>query len=105
MDLSYQLPVIKEIVVENTTTAGDIEFMLSHFAPRQLFFAQFRQRGSSWNDVQNGEILNAGIVQDFCQRFPILLGIGIQASELSSMLEYLQPAWTTPPGWRRRKPG
>jgi phosphoribosylanthranilate isomerase len=52
----------------------------------------FDKGGFNWNDVQNGEILNAGIVQDFCQRFPILLGIGIQASELPSMLEYLQPA-------------
>lgn len=92
MDLSYQLPVIKEIVVEKTTTAGDIEFLLTHFAPHVSYFLlNFDKGGFSWNDVQNGEILNAGIVQDFCQRFPILLGIGIQASELPSMLEYLQP--------------
>jgi phosphoribosylanthranilate isomerase len=93
MDLSYQLPVIKEIVVEKTTTAGDIEFLLTHFAPHVSYFLlNFDKGGFNWNDVQNGEILNAGIVQDFCQRFPILLGIGIQASELPSMLEYLQPA-------------
>jgi phosphoribosylanthranilate isomerase len=93
MDLSYQLPVIKEIVVEKTTTAGDIEFMLTHFAPHVSYFLlNFDKGGFSWNDVQNSEILNASIVQDFCQRFPILLGIGIQASELLSLLEYLQPA-------------
>ncbi|HPH17707.1 MAG TPA: hypothetical protein PLE32_02990 [Haliscomenobacter sp.] len=92
MDLSYQLPVIKEIVVEKTTTVGDIEFMLSHFAPHVTYFLlNFDKGGFNWDQVQKGEILNVPVLQDFCQNFPILLGIGVASTELKSMLELLQP--------------
>lgn len=106
MDLSNELPVIKEIVIEKSTSAGDIEFMLSHFSPHATYFLlNFDKGGFSWAEVQKGEILSPEILRDFCQRYPILLGIGVQASEVKTMLDYLQPTGLNLLGGEEEKTG
>jgi phosphoribosylanthranilate isomerase len=106
MDLSNKLPVIKEIVVEKTTSVGDIEFMLTHFAPYVTYFLLNLDKGGfTWAEVQKGEILNPSILREFCQCFPILLGIGVSATELKTMLEGLQPAGLNILGGAEEKTG
>lgn len=106
MDLSNVLPVIKEIVVEKNSSAGDIEFMLSHFASHSsLFLLNFDKGGFSWQDVQQVEVLNPEILRDFCQRYPILLSIGVEAAEVKSMLEFLQPLGLNLLGGEEEKTG
>ena len=106
MDLSNELPVIKEIVVEKSSSAGDIEFMLSHFSPHvSHFLLNFDKGGFTWAEVKKGEILRPEILRDFCQRYPILLGIGVQASEVKDMLAYLQPAGLNLLGGEEEKTG
>lgn len=106
MDLSNALPVIKEIVIDASSTVGDIEFMLDHFAPyTSCFLLNFDKGGFSWADVQQGKMLSPESLRDFCQRFPILLGIGVQASELKGMLDYLQPLGLNLLGGEEEKTG
>jgi phosphoribosylanthranilate isomerase len=106
MDLSNELPVIKEIVIEKSTSAGDLEFMLSHFSPHaSCFLLNFDKGGFTWAEVQKGEILNPETLLDFCQRYPILLGIGVQAIEVKPMLEYLQPLGLNLMGGEEEKTG
>ena len=106
MDLSNELPVIKEIVIEKSSSAGDIEFMLSHFSPHASYFLlNFDKGGFTWAEVKKGGILSPEILRDFCQRYPILLGIGVQASEVKDMLAYLQPAGLNLLGGEEEKTG
>jgi phosphoribosylanthranilate isomerase len=106
MDLSNELPVIKEIVVEKSSSEGDIEFMLSHFSPHaSCFLLNFDKGGFTWAEVQKGEMLSPEILRDFCQRYPILLGIGVQASEVKDMLAYLQPVGLNLLGGEEEKTG
>jgi phosphoribosylanthranilate isomerase len=106
MDLSNELPVIKEIVIEKSSSVGDIEFMLSHFSPHASYFLlNFDKGGFSWAEVKKEEILSPEILRDFCQRYPILLGIGVQGSEVKEMLAYLQPAGLNLLGGEEEKTG
>ncbi|MBK9487583.1 MAG: hypothetical protein IPO07_01470 [Haliscomenobacter sp.] len=91
MDLSYQLPVIKEIVVEKRRRRGMLNLCSPICTPCHVFCSTLTKEGFNWDQVQKGEILNVQVLQDFCQNFPILLGIGVATTELKSMLELLQP--------------
>lgn len=106
MDVANVVPVIKEIVVDKSNSAGDVEFLLSHFASHSsLFLLNFDKGGFSWRDVQQGEVLDPEVLRDFCQRYPILLGIGVEAAELKPMLDFLQPLGLNLLGGEEEKTG
>ena len=86
-----ELTVIKEVVVEASTSESELCDHLELYAPHvQFFLLNFSKTGISWNDLKNGSPLSVSFLKNICEKYAVLLEVDCAASEVNEILETIQ---------------
>ncbi len=74
-DVNRRLPIIKEVVLESTTTAHELIEHLETFASSCAYFLlNFDKNGIAWKDLKNDlSAINFKSLQSICSVYPVLL--------------------------------
>lgn len=76
IEVQEQYPIIKEVVIEKTTTIKDLTTVLEEFAPYALaFLIDFEKNNIHWDDLKNGLPFDLAPFRSSCADFPILLAL------------------------------
>lgn len=87
------LSVIKEVVVEPSTSEDELRDHLEAYAPHvQYFLLNFSKTGISWSDLNEGSPVSIPFLKKCCEEFPILLEVDAPASAVNDILEKVNPA-------------
>ncbi len=90
IDLQLAVPVLKEIVVERTTTPADLTSLLETWTPFvQFFVLNFTKNGITWTMLNEDYPLSVGFLKKCCSTFSIVLSIDLQPEMLNNMLNVL----------------
>jgi phosphoribosylanthranilate isomerase len=92
MQVAEEFPLIKEVIVEKSSTPTEVEALLSDFAAvSQSFLLDFNKADFSLQDLRQNSALNLHWLRDCCSRYPVLLNINLSPEELLDFLTYIQP--------------
>lgn len=92
MDLNASVPVIKELVVEPGTTAGQLREQFEAFeAITQVFLLNFDKNNITWEQLKNGTPLTLDFLKELCEKYPILLSLEFDEEDVDEILETLKP--------------
>ncbi|MBK7872086.1 MAG: hypothetical protein IPJ74_16120 [Saprospiraceae bacterium] len=92
IDLQSSVPILKEIVIEKTTSPEAIRAELELFQPRvQAFILNFEKNNIFWQDLQAGNPFLIEHLQDWCNHFSIMFSIDFQKEMLNNFLNMLLP--------------
>jgi len=84
--------IFKEIIIETTTSETELLDQIQDFAPHcQYFLLDFDKNGFSWEDLKSGAILSLELMENLCEKYPVLISINCPAAELEELLEVLNP--------------
>jgi phosphoribosylanthranilate isomerase len=84
--------VIKEIIIETTTSESELLDQIQDFAPYcNHFILNFDKNGFNWAELENGSILSLELVKNLCEKYSILIGINCPSGDLNNLLNELNP--------------
>jgi len=87
-----ELPVIKEMVLDGSTTRAQLEERLQAFAPHvRYFLLDFAKNKWSLEDLEEHSEINWAYIQQLCESYPILLHLGFPADQIIDLMEDLEP--------------
>lgn len=90
--LSDQLPVFREIVVEYDSTVADCIESIESVEPFvYATILNFNKNGLDWNMLQQQGQFSAPVLQELCERFPILIAMQLSPEALPVFIESVQP--------------
>lgn len=100
------LSVIKEVVVEASTSADELSEHLSAFGPHvEFFLLNFSKTGLSWNDLKNGSPFPISFLQNICETYSILLEVDAPVNAINEILETVRPTGLSFAGGEEEKVG
>ncbi|MBK6946809.1 MAG: hypothetical protein IPH16_00865 [Haliscomenobacter sp.] len=92
-ELSASLPVLKEIVVEPSSTEENLEEFLESFAPWTAYFVFNLSKNRVSHEVfSHGRPLSEPWFAAICAQYPILLQTELEASGIKDILNTSHPA-------------
>lgn len=103
--LEGRIEILKEQVVEQLSDLDNFESEWSNWSNLvHSFILDFEKNGYTWQDLKADELALAR-VQELCKKFPILISIRFEATELTPLLEILQPQGLSLKGGEEEKVG
>lgn len=100
------LPVIKEIVLDQSSTRTTLEQSLQAFAPHvRYFLLDFAKNQWTLEDLEEHGAINWAYIQQLCESYPILLHLGFPADQIIDLLEDLEPTGLKVMGGEEEKVG
>jgi phosphoribosylanthranilate isomerase len=82
-NLAGQVPVFKEIVIEQTMTAVDLKTIFETWQQVvQFFVLNFYKNNIDWVLLNENKPLTVGTLAKFCEKFSLMLGIDLQVEML-----------------------
>lgn len=92
-ELQAPIPVIKELLYVPEDPVGVISQQLEGFAPHAAYFQlSLDKQGIQWEDLLEERPFSIRQLSEWAERFPILLGLQIEASQLSQLLDQIPVA-------------
>lgn len=90
--LAARWPVIQDVVISLDDTERDMEEHLAAVAAHvQYVQLSFDKNGLTWPLLEQGRPFGAGVLADWCDRYPILLSMDVLPEEVAAVLGALQP--------------
>ena len=84
--------IIKEVVIEPTMQASDLEAHLAeYFDVVSYFLLDFDKNGIDWEQIKKGTSFSMAFLKKLCQRQEILLSVNSKPTEIDDILENIQP--------------
>lgn len=84
--------IFKEIIIETASSETELLDQIHDFASHcECFILDFAKNGFSWKDLITGEVLSLDLLQNLCEKYPILISIDCLAEELENLLNILNP--------------
>lgn len=84
--------IIREIVIEKSTTEADIEEQIEEFAAYvDIFLLDFSKNDIHWEDLKEGEHLAIPFLKRLCSECSVLLTMDLSADNVIEILEVLKP--------------
>lgn len=84
------VPVLKEIVIEHTTTLENLMSILESWQPFvQFFVLNFYKNNINWALLNTNNPLSESALRKISEKFPIVLGIDLQLEVLNKMENWL----------------
>lgn len=100
------LPVIKEIIIDESTRRVSLENQLQAFAPHvRYFLLDLAKNNWSLESLEEHQEINWAYIQQLCENYPILLHLGFPADQIIDLLEDLEPAGLKVMGGKEEKVG
>ena len=91
--IDTQVPVIKEVIIEQATTRSQLADTLQTFAPHvQYFLLDLAKNQWTLEGLESHATINWAYIQQLCERYPILLHLGFPVDQIIDLLEDLEPA-------------
>ena len=101
-----ELSIIKEVVIEATTTEAEIKAHFQAFAHCCTYFLlDFTKAGINWGAVKAGNSLSIVFLQKLFAVFKVILALDFQPNETQHVLETLQPVGLSLTGGEEEKVG
>ncbi len=86
IDWQLTVPVLKEIIIEHTTTLENLTSILESWQPFvQFFVLNFYKNNIDWALLNANNPLSEGTLTKLFENFPIVLGIDLQLEVLKEM--------------------
>ena len=84
--------IIKEVVIEPTMQASDLEAHLAeYFDVVSYFLLDFDKNGIDWEQIKKGTSFSMAFLKALCQRQEILLSVNSKPTEIDDILKNIQP--------------
>lgn len=84
--------IIKEFVIEPTTTETELQDRWSDLAPyANTFLLDFNKNGISWEEIKKNDKLSLSYLRDLCQEQQVIIGLDFNANIVEEVLETLHP--------------
>ena len=100
------IPIIKEIIIASEISENGLNEILKNFAPHcEAFILNFDKNRISFNNIKSEKILSSAILQNFCQNYPIILSLNLDANILSEISETINPLGINVLGGEEEKVG
>lgn len=98
-----EVPIIKEVVVTNTAELSRLEENLREQANFvEHFLLNFDKNGIQWKELSQSELQ---LLKPLCERYPILLSIGMAGEEVLRILDTLPVGGISVQGGEEEKVG
>lgn len=98
--------ILKEVVIEPTTTAKSLETHLTeYFDYVDYFLIDFNRNGIDWQSLQQNQKLNTTNLAKLCQQFDILLSLDFDSLNTKNILTDLNPKGISVKGGLEEKVG
>jgi len=98
--------IIKEVVIEPTTTLEDLKGHLStYFDYVDYFLINFDKNKLGWASIENGTTLTVDQLQEICQQYEIFLSIDFIPTNIKNILATIQPLGISVKGGMEEKVG
>jgi len=93
LGIDTQLPIIKEMVIDQTVTRSQLIDTLQAFAPKvQYFLLDLAKNQWTMEQLATHEAINWAFIQQLCDSYPVLLHLGFPVDQITDLLEDLEPA-------------
>lgn len=86
------VPIIKEIVIDNFSKNDSIVTVLEHFSEYvDSFLIDFSKNGISWKEVKAGTFFDFDLLKNVCSKYSVILGIDLATENVHEVQEMLNP--------------
>lgn len=100
------VPIIKQFIVQDSTTAQDIEEHFSEFAScAAMFLLDFTKSDISWADINQNKGISKDFLKNLCQEFKIIIAIDFSGDMIDEFLEEIHPHGISVKGGAEEKIG
>lgn len=104
--LNAPVPVCKEIVIENTSSADAINRHIDEFeAVAGQFLLNFDKNGITWGDLEKGRPFSLAFLHSLCRQHEVLLSIDLTPALAGTILSTLSPSGLSIRGGAEEKTG
>ncbi len=104
--LNNPVPILKEVVIEKTSSTDSLRRHLDEFqAVTSKFLLNFDKNGISWSDLEKGRPFSLAFLHALCRQHEILLSIDLTATLAGTILSTLAPHGLSIRGGSEEKTG
>jgi phosphoribosylanthranilate isomerase len=105
-ELRKEVVVIREIIVEKTTTASEFWEMAEKFgSTSDYLLLDFEKNNIAWNDLIRHPEISIELLQRTCQKYKVFLSLIFKPQQIDAILNILQPTGIAMNGSEEEKVG